>query len=245
MSYARFFDLRASDFKAGMEQVLAAIPRTQENLPFLLEADLTVGRFHMDLLAEENASRTCPVDRAAYRGERVLILLDQLFHRIRGTAENHRLIIALAVGTGAWIARRGGEIREFDLIVSGIATFANEARRQEDLLSLYEVSLQVMDAADAFIKADTSKQDPHRAWRLLCLNHCIIATRSGQGGLAKDAYDRLVAHLPEEAPGFFRLGMEKIQTGRFTQPCRDLIQAYYQMFCADCRWGGNEARVLN
>ena len=70
--------------------------------------------------------------------------------------------------------------------------FANQSSRREDLDSLYEISLHILYATDAYLKSDLHKQDRNRPWRLLCLNHCIIATRTGNADLARKAYDRLI-----------------------------------------------------
>ena len=40
-------------------------------------------------------------------------------------------------------------------------------------------------------------------WRVLLLNWGIVATRSLRPPLMRDAFDRLLEHLPEDASGFF------------------------------------------
>lgn len=233
MTYNSTFALSTVGCKGVFDRLLGTAPRQSWHLPFLTEFDATVNRFFITLLAEEVGQRSCSAEQATYEGDRVLLLLDRLFHLIEESAENHRLIISLAVSIGRWIALKGGEIKELDLIVSGIATYANESKTQQDLENLHDVSLRVLRAADDFIKADLDKRNPKRPWRLLCLNHCIIATRTGNGDLARSAYDRLIKFLPEEAEGFFRMGLEKIRAGQFTLQCRHVMDAYYQMYCSD------------
>ena len=62
-----------------------------------------------------------------------------------------------------------------------------------------------------------------------------IGVAAGNGELARLAYDRLIEYLPEEAETFFQMGMQKVTTGNFSLHCRDIMQAYYQMYCTDCR----------
>jgi hypothetical protein len=230
-------DLRASAFKALFDRALDRVPKHPHDPPFLDEGGLSIHRLHNARLREEQGFGLCTADQASYLGECVLLLLDRLFHRVEETPDNHRLLIALALDTGLWIANRRGEIRELGLIVSGIATFANASRDARTLMNLHEASGRILEAADAFVKADTEKSDANRPWRLLCLNHCIIATRIGQPHLARMAYDRLIRHLPEEAPGFFRAGMQNLQSGHCPPQCADLVRAYFQMYCTDCPCG--------
>lgn len=98
-----------------------------------------------------------------------------------------------------------------------------ESKAQRDLKNLYDVSLRALRAADEFIKADLDKTNPQRPWRLLCLNHCILATRTGSGGVAQSTYDKLIKSLPEEAGGFFRMGSEKVRAGQFSLQCRHVM----------------------
>jgi hypothetical protein len=230
-------DLRASEFKAVFDQVLGLIPKLPHTHSFLVEGGLAANRLYGVRLQEEQGYGICTPDQATYLGERALLLLDRLFHLVEETPDNHRRLIALALDTGMWIADRRGEIRELDLIVSGIAAFANESREPRTLTRLYEASLSIIEAADAFVKADTENSADARPWRLLCLNHCIIATRTGQAQLARMAFDRLIRYLPEEAPEFFRMGMQKLQSGNCPPQCTDLVRAYFQMYCTDCPCG--------
>ena len=102
--------------------------------------------------------------------------------------------------------------------------------QQKDLQELYEISLRVLYAVDDFFKADLDKRNLQRPWRLLCLNHCIIATRTGQGELARRSYDLLVKHLPEEAESFFDLGMKRANAGQFSFHCKSVLEAYHKMY---------------
>ena len=57
-------------------------------------------------------------------------------------------------------ANRKREFRELELIVSGIATFANESVQPHNFEELYEISLHVLYAADAFLKVDLNNKIP-------------------------------------------------------------------------------------
>ncbi len=117
--------------------------------------------------------------------------------------------------------------------MSGIASFANQSFAQQNLEELYEVSLRILYATDDYLKAGLNKYDNQRPWRYLCLNHCIIATRTGNGELARLAYNRLIKYLPEEAEAFFTLGMRKVNAGKYSPHCKSVIQEYFEMYCGD------------
>lgn len=159
-----------------------------------------------------------------------LNLLDKLFFTLPSTPENDAFIKHLALSVGVWIARNGGELQELSLLVNAVATLANQSKQQHELESLYEASLYVLTATDTFIKADTDKRDTMRPWRLLNLNHCIIATRTNHPELIKKAYAQLIQALPEEAPRFFAMAQRKVQAAPHPAHIRHLVAQYQQLF---------------
>lgn len=213
--------------------MLGRIAWQPHHLAFLADAETTSMGFFRTLVAEESGENSCSAEQATHQGEKILLLLDRLFTLMDDNAENHHLAALLAVSTGVWIAERKGQIKELEMIVSGISSFANQSVHQKDLEELYEVSLYILYAVDDCLKADLDKQNNQRPWRYLCLNHCIIATRTGNGELARLAYDWLIKYLPEEAEAFFTLGIRKVNAGQYSQHCQNVIHAYYKMYCSD------------
>ncbi len=227
--------LRSDLTHTEMRNLIAAVPREPRHLSFLVDAETTAAGFFQTLLREETGDTLCTPQRATELGQTVLQVLERLFFVISETSGKHQNINALALSVGLWIAKRQGEIREMGLVVNGLAMTANGARDRGELEALYEISLHIVHAADPFLKADVNKHQRHRPWRLLCLNHCIIATRTGDGELAKAAYDFLIAHLPEEAGEFFEMGMRKIAGGQYSAHCRKIMRAYYETHADSAR----------
>ncbi len=225
--------LHSADFRKTFDGLLRSLHTNPRYTQFLVDAETTGFRFFRTLAHDESGQHAPTSEHASFEGEQILMLLSRLYSILEENAENHRLIILLAVSTGTWIADRQGEIRELELIVSGIATFANQSSNRQELEELYEISLKIIHAANDFVKADLDKRDPQRPWRLLCLNHCIIATRTDNGDLARLAYDRLINYLPEEAKDFFKMGMQKISEGQYSVHSRNIMKAYYEMFSSD------------
>lgn len=160
----------------------------------------------------------------------MLDMLDKLFFTLSNNPENDHLIKRLAMSTGVWIAHNGGSLQEMGLLVNAVATFANQSSRQQDLEALYEASVYLLVGADEFIKADLDKRDTMRPWRLLNLNHGIIATRTNNVDVMKRAYAYLIKHLPEEAAGFFTLARQKVQGSQHPAHVRNLVEQYYRLY---------------
>lgn len=160
----------------------------------------------------------------------MLDMLDKLFFTLSSTPENDHLIKQLAMSTGVWIVHKGGSLQEMGLLVNAVATFANQSQRQQDLEALYEASVYLLVGADEFIKADLDKRNTMRPWRLLNLNHGIIATRTNNIDLIKRAYAYLIQHLPEEAKGFFTLAWQKVQSQQHPPHVRKLVEQYYRLY---------------
>lgn len=216
--------------QAAFAALIGLVPREPRHLDFLVDAETTVASLSRALLAEQISGSGCSPQQATELGERVLRLLDRLYFVVEQTAGRHHLINSLGLSTGLWIARRQGEIRELGPVVNGLAGCANTLRDRKALETLYEASLEIMNAADDFLRADLDRLDRNRPWRLLCLNQCIIATRTGNAEIAGAAYERLIAFLPEDACEFFSLAVQKVAGKDYPAQCRRLVHAYFGRF---------------
>jgi len=77
--------------------------------------------------------------------------------------------------------------------------------------------------------------DTGRPWRVLLLNHCIVATRSHNTGLMEDAFALLSARLPEDAARFFTEGMQQMDALDYPQRVREVMEKYHR------RWTVNRS----
>jgi hypothetical protein len=245
MDYFNNYVLNSVAYRKTFDHLLSVLALESSPLDFLIDAETVRNQFEQVLIREERGLSVCSPNQATYLGEQILNLLDHLFYLLEKNGEIHHEIITLAVSTGVWIALRKGEIKELELLVSAIATFANQTNDKKELEELYEISLLVIYATDSFLKADLDKHNEQRPWRLLCLNHAIIATRTDNADLARLAYDRLIEHLPDEAGAFFETGMRKVSSGNYSQYCVNIMRAYYQMFSREQPHHQVPATMLN
>lgn len=139
-------------------------------------------------------------------------------------------IEGLALPLACWVARRGGEITHLGPVVNCAAGLANRLRKPAELGQLYGLLTDVMNAVSPQISQDTASSDPTRPWRVLLLNRAIVATRSHKTALMEDAFESVIDHLPEEAPTFFREGMEQMEALNYPSQVRALMQRYHDQW---------------
>ncbi len=142
-----------------------------------------------------------------------------------------RAIEELAFPLACWFAQREGELGYLGPVVNGAASVANRLSQPAELGQLYVLLTEVVNAVKPQVWQDTASTDPTRPWRVLLLNRAIVATRSHQPLLMEEAFESLIEHLPEEAPGFFREGMEQMDALNYPARVRALVQRYYDQWC--------------
>jgi hypothetical protein len=150
-----------------------------------------------------------------------------------GQEELSHELEALCLPFALWIARQGGELSTLEPVVNAIAFQANILREPSALEKLYAVTGEIQLAVTPLLQKDLEKSNPGRPWRFLLLNRAIIATRTHRPELIELAYENLVRQLPEEAPEFFRQGMEQMVALDYPQPVRRVVEKYYNLWSVD------------
>ena len=69
-----------------------------------------------------------------------------------------------------------------------------------------------------------------RPWRVLNLNYGIVATRSHQPELIEQAYDALIANLPQDARQFFKEGKQQMDLVGYPEEVREVVERYNNMW---------------
>ena len=132
-----------------------------------------------------------------------------------------------ALGIAHWVIRHNGELRTLEPIVNNLAASANLTQEPATLKALAQVISDTIEHTANDIKADLEKNDPTRPWRILNLNYAIVATRSQDVDLMRQAYDTLSRHLPEDCADFFEQGLQQVQKNNFSPAVRDTVQDYF------------------
>jgi len=133
----------------------------------------------------------------------------------------------VAVGIALWVVRHEGEIRALDTVVNGFAAQANTTSAEDTLRTLYRAMQVVLEHAAQPIKQDFDKSNPGRPWRALNFNFAIVATRTQDAQLMREAFDTLSRNLPEDAPGFFEEGLRQSDKPVYGPIVKGIMQEYF------------------
>ncbi|MCB1733849.1 MAG: hypothetical protein H6981_13600 [Gammaproteobacteria bacterium] len=229
------FDFNPPRFSADLDALFSALRAASDiHLKDLdaVEAALRQGR---DVLvrAEREPDNLDP-DAVTEIADYMLELFDNLLAGVHaaGRRDLTPRLARLAVPVSTWVARNGGEISRLEPVVDGFASLANELSSPESLTAMCVAMGTVMDAVDEGIRADLDNSNPGRPWRVLNLNRCIVATRTHDPAVMEEAFARLEGNLPQDAPGFFREGMEQMHIVGYPEHVRAVMQRYHD------RWQG-------
>jgi len=137
---------------------------------------------------------------------------------------------ALAVNIALWVAGHDGRLDTLEPVVDGLARLANRLRSPEHLETLSREIGRIVAAVSPMISQDLEKLNPGRPWRVLLLNHGIVATRSHNPELMEQAFALLTSRLPEDAGGFFREGMQQMEALNYPPHVRKVMEKYHRQW---------------
>lgn len=133
----------------------------------------------------------------------------------------------VSLAAADWAIRHQGQIRALEPVVNACAEVANDLREPRELEQMALFMGKVLNVSAGFIKQDLEKNNPGRPWRVLHLNRGIVATRSHNTTLMQQVFDDLVEAVPEDAPAFFREGMEQMEALNYPPEVREVMGRYY------------------
>ncbi|MGB5305735.1 MAG: hypothetical protein WBN51_11750 [Gammaproteobacteria bacterium] len=145
-------------------------------------------------------------------------------------AQQRESLAGLAVDIALWIADHGGQLTTLEPVVDGLALLANAAMEPERLADLSKVISRVTAAVAPVIRQDLEKTNPGRPWRVLLLNHGIVATRSHDTALMEPAFALLEKQLPEDAARFFSEGMQQMDALDYPAHVRKVMEKYHRQW---------------
>lgn len=139
----------------------------------------------------------------------------------------------LVANVAVWIARHGGLIDSLEPVVDALALLANAQREPAALAALSAMIGRIVAAVSPRYSQDLEKTNPGRPWRVLLINHSIVATRSHDIDLMEAAFALLTRHLPEDAGRFFSEGMQQMAALDYPEPVRRLMARYHRQWTQD------------
>jgi hypothetical protein len=183
----------------------------------------------------EGDAGTTAMEDVTEIGEYAIRLIENLAATVEklGLQEQKTAIADLFLNIGLWITHQGGLIDTLEPIVDAVAMSANSSRSPQELEALSEVIRQLIDAVPAVISQDLETINPGRPWRVLLLNHGIVATRSHNPELMETAFAVLTEKLPTDAPRFFSEGMQQMEALNYPDPVRKVMEKYHRKWNVD------------
>jgi hypothetical protein len=168
-------------------------------------------------------------------GEYAIRLIENLAATVEklGLQEQKNALADLFLNIGLWIAHQGGLIDTLEPIVDAVAMSANSSRSPQELEALSEIIRQIIEAVPATISQELETLNPGRPWRVLLLNHCIVATRSHNPELMETAFAVLTGNLPADAPRFFSEGMQQMEALDYPDHVRTVMEKYHRKWNVD------------
>ncbi|MEW7995298.1 MAG: hypothetical protein G8D81_04115 [gamma proteobacterium symbiont of Clathrolucina costata] len=136
----------------------------------------------------------------------------------------------LTLPMALWLIRHNGELRTLEPVINSLARLANRFREPSQLRQLYELSMELIKALEPTMQQEPVRLEKTQPWSILLMNQAIIATRSYQPELIEEAYQTLCRLLPDQAPNFFREGMEQMDALNYPQQVREVVEKYYNLW---------------
>jgi hypothetical protein len=189
---------------ASLQQLRDIVASNNDNPGELTASEVTeIGEYSMQLLA--NAS--------------------QILQRLNDT-ELQQYNGVLAVSMALWTGAQGGQINMLEPLVDTLAWLANHLQDEPSLGRLSDILGELMSACSLAISSDLDNTNPGRPWRVLNINRGIVATRSHDTELMREAFDTLVHNLPQDAASFFDQGMSEMDRLGYPDHVRKIVQEY-------------------
>lgn len=167
-------------------------------------------------------------------GDHGIGLLDELIDWAKnlGLEQEHQALQLMIIPLALLVIRRGLRLSNLESIVNTLSMIANDTHHPGQLAELAEVMEEIINAVAPQVHQEPNSVeniDPPQPWRMLNLNHAIVATRTHDTQIMEATFQQLMYRLPEDAPGFFAEGMEQMDIVGYPDHVRDMMQKYYEL----------------
>jgi hypothetical protein len=121
-----------------------------------------------------------------------------------------------------------GSSNKLATLTQALALLANSSRKPAEPGLLSGIMIEIIASVSSAISQDLEKMIPGRPWRVLLLNHSIVATRCHDTELMEAAFAVLCEKLPEDATRFFSEGMEQMNVLDYPPHVRKVMEKYHR-----------------
>ena len=159
-------------------------------------------------------------------GLQLLASLEEWSDVVKSKTNNVQIAtLSLAV----WIHDHQGILQQLENIVNALSNIANQTNDPDSLIKLHKIAEKITNSAHEMIKADIDKSESGRPWRILNLNHGIIATRTHNTDIMKSVFEQLLLRLPDDAANFFADGMKQMELIDYPDHVKQVIQQFFTL----------------
>jgi len=213
----------------------SALQGAETDLPTLEQAFRQLLNVMNRIESDTQSAGKASSEDATEIGEYALRLQESLSGNaeILGLADQKPLLAFLSINIALWIAEHAGRIETLEPVVDAVAQTANSTQEPQQLEQLSSAIKRIIDAVSAPISEDLEKMNPGRPWRVLLLNHGIVATRSHNTGAMEAAFTVLTSKLPEDATRFFSEGMQQMEALDYPPHVRKVMEKYHREWPAN------------
>lgn len=180
---------------------------------------------------DEPAQQAIPADELQDLADHGLRLLEELHDWAQQLEcrEASDIIQSLCVTLALWCAQHQLAISHLQPVVNALSRLANSTQETRILGEITDAISVIIAATASRVIQDPDKSNPGRPWRLLNLNHGIVATRSHDPKRMESVFEQLMFRLPGEAAGFFADGMQQMDAIGYPPHVRSVMQKYYEL----------------
>ena len=204
------------DYRRGLENLLA---RFEEFFNVVASVNLRAN--------EDKIIDAAEATEISDYGFVLLLKLVDLMERL-DLPHKRKEIEQISLVFARWLMSYGGTINHLEPVVNAIAQLANLMQEKQALLALSDLIADVVDHCSLELKKDQDDSEDMRPWRLLHVNRGIVATRTHDLDLMKQAFDEFLIYLPAEAQGFFAEGMKEMDALDYPPHVRKAMEFYFQ-----------------
>jgi hypothetical protein len=179
-----------------------------------------------------NTDRLNP-DEVNELGEYGLTLLEEMtaFADDLGMNDIANSIEDLAFPFAIWLARNNVELKNIAPVVNALSRKIDVINENHMLKQLFSYTSEIIECLNPVITQDTEKTESTHPWRILVINRALLAARSHDLDLMKNAFDLLTEQLPDEAASFFEESVEQMHLAEYPEAVQELMQQYFLMHC--------------
>lgn len=234
-----FFHMHAKEMHAQAEHALQKLVSTYQTLP--QEEQIgpdTLGKSLEQFFAildsiERQAQAQKEVEQEEMQGlaDHGLVLMDELndWAIKLQCDEAQQVFTGLCIPIALWCARQHMSLSQLEPVVNALSKMANSTQDTHLLGEISDAVDVIIGAIDPRIKHDLDKTNPGRPWRVLNLNHGIVATRSHDPKRMEAVFEQLLYRLPDDASDFFKEGMQQIDLIGYPPHVRTVMEKYYEL----------------